>query len=39
MVNVANCADVQVGLLPLELATGRTDDEVATTRSDLEGGL
>lgn len=37
MVDVANCANVQVRLLPLELATGRTNDKTATARPDLEG--
>jgi hypothetical protein len=39
MVDVANCTNVQVRLLPLELATGRTDDEAAAAREDLEGGV
>lgn len=38
MVDVADCADVQVGLLPLEFATGRTDDEAAAAGADLEDG-
>lgn len=29
MVDVANCADVDVGLLPLELAAGGADGEAA----------
>lgn len=39
MVDVANCAYVQVGLLPLELSTGGTDDEAAAARADLERGV
>jgi hypothetical protein len=38
MVDVANCADVQMGLLALKLVIGCNDDETATTRADLEGG-
>lgn len=39
MVDVANCADVDVGLLPLELAAGGADGEAAEGADSGGGGV
>lgn len=38
MVNMPNCADVDVGLLPLELTSGSTDGEAPTWGGGGRGG-